>query len=155
MKRKRPDFILEHEAGSIRRERSKSWPQAIECCRALTVDHAIENSVGAASFEPVQTRCGALPRLEQLVELGERAAADQGKRSLAPGRKPNDQRGQAVWYSNKFRTGSDLEQRPVHIEKPSRPRVEWRRRQRFGDRQRGGFVHCPIPRRRTSAQCLD
>ena len=83
MKRKRPAFILEDEAGSVRRERRKLWPQAIECCRAGAVDHAIENSVGAPSFEPVQTRCGAVPRLEQPVELGQRAAADQRKRSLA------------------------------------------------------------------------
>ena len=120
MKRKRPAFIFEDEAGSIRRERRKLWPQAIECRRTVAVGHAIENSVGAASFEPVQTRCGALPRLEQPVELGQRTAADQGKRSLARGRKPHDQRRQAVRYSNKFRTGSDLEQRPVDIEEQSR-----------------------------------
>ena len=67
MKRKRPAFIFEDQAGSIRRERRKLWPQAIECCRAGAVDEAIEGPIGAASFEPVQTRCGALPRLEQSV----------------------------------------------------------------------------------------
>jgi hypothetical protein len=70
MKRKRPAFILEYKAGSIRCERRKLWPQALECRRTLGVDHAIEDSVGAPSIESVQTRCGALPRLEQLVELG-------------------------------------------------------------------------------------
>lgn len=120
MKRKRPPFIFEYEAGSIRCEGGKLWPQAIECGRAVAVGHAIDNSVRSAPFEPVQTRCGALPRLEQAVELGQRPTADQGKRSLARGRKPHDQRRQAVWYPNKFRTGSDLQQRPVDIEEQRR-----------------------------------
>src|SRR5271156_4288347 len=103
--------------------------------------HAIENSVGTPSFEPVQAGCGTLPRLEQLVELGQRATADQGKRSLALCRKPNDQRRQAVRYSNQFRTGSELDQCPVDIEEQSRLRIE-RQRARFGERQGGVFVRC-------------
>jgi hypothetical protein len=153
MKRKRPAFIFQDQAGSIRRERRKLWPQAIECCRAGAVDNAIESSFGAPSFEPVQTRCGTLPRLEQPVELSQRAATDQRERSLALRRKPDHQRWQAVWYSHKFRTGSDLEQRPVDIEEQRRSGIQ-RRRPRFGERQQGVFVRCTFLRRGMCAKCL-
>src|SRR5205807_9469068 len=116
-------------------------------------DEAIEGPIGAASFEPVQTRCGALPRLEQPVKLGERAAANQGKRSLARGRKPHDQRWQALWYPHKVRTVGDLEQRAVDIEEQSPQRIE-RGRPRFGEGQRDVFVRCTFLRRRTYAKCL-
>ena len=154
MKRKRPAFVFEHEAGSIRCERRKLWPQAIECRRAGAVDHAIENSVGAPSFEPVQTCCGASPGLEQLVELGERAAADQGKRSLALRPKaersatasrlvleqvPDGERSRAA--SRRHRGTAPIADRAAAPDDSA-------------SRQRGVFVRCTFLRRGMCAKCL-
>ena len=110
--------------GRPRAPQGAEWERAVERGRQLPSDAGArfdkEVEIDGASLEPMQTGCGALPRVEQLVELGERTTANQGKRSFARGRKPHDQRGQTVRYLNQFRAGSDFEQRPVDIEEQSR-----------------------------------
>src|SRR5690349_3345096 len=91
MQRERSALILEQEAGSTRSERRQLWPQRVERRHAGGVVQAIDPPVGAAAFQPVQAGCGALPRMEQPVELGEGTTADQREGCFAFYRQAGEQ----------------------------------------------------------------
>jgi hypothetical protein len=75
----------------------------------------------------MQAGRGAAPGPEQLVERGNRAAANQGKGAATFTLQSLQQRRQMRRHAHGFRMGGDLKQRAVDIDEEGRIRIErWR-----------------------------
>ena len=128
MEGKSASLVLENEAGSVGCQSGELWSDETECRFACAVQNAVEAAVRTPAFDPVQPCCGAVPRLEEFVELNQRAAADQRKGSLALLGETCDQPRQSERHPDEFWTGRDLKKGPIYIEEHSGLQIEiWRR----------------------------
>jgi len=131
------------------------WSDETERCLAGAVQNAGEAAIRPAAFDPVQPCCGAVPRMEEPVELSQRAAADQRKGSLALLGETRDQPRQSGRHLDEFWTRRDLQKSAVHIEEHSGLEIKGRRWvRRFANRQRTVFVRCTSAGRRVCPKTL-
>ena len=131
MQRERPALVLQPHARPLARQHLQFGPQPIERRRGGCVRRSGSAfdmaAVGMAAFDPVQPGCGAVPRVKQPVEIGDRPAADQRQRTVALAGQPIEEARQARRHLDLVRMRRDLEQGPVDIDQQSRLPVEARR----------------------------
>jgi hypothetical protein len=90
---------------------------------------AVYHGVGAAPLEPVHAGAGKRQRREELVEIGNRASADQRQGTMKPSAQAIEQLKEVHGNPHSVRVRSDRQEGAVNVEEKS---MGIRRRGHFG-----------------------
>ena len=114
VQRERQALVLEQHARVVLREALEPGARRREGGKIGLGPHHARAEV--AALQPMQAGCAKAQRREQVIELLERAAADQGQRAAGRLEKVREDPAQPVRHMDRARLPLDLDQRAVDIE---------------------------------------
>jgi len=109
-------LVLEDETVSSASERFEKWPDMIEGSRGIGVGSMVEGAVGAAALAAMHPGSRSAPGVEEAIEFGKWATADQRQRAVAPFGQIDEQRRQPGGHLNEIGARGDFEQGAIDIE---------------------------------------